>query len=671
MEIVTGSTGEVHVTPIDDAVRNASVGYLDRKIVFDVYDVFAATIVANREIHVSSGYGENQGRIFKIDDGDYDSVPIENGTQGAKRADFIVARYSMDVQTGFEDISLAVIKGELSTTSYIDPAYETGDINSAIVSSTFHDDFPLYRVRLDGIQIVGIDRLFTPVPDGGRIGVLEAAFEAHKARFDSTNYRTNLASESAVYPSRVDADGQGNINVRPGVEGVLPASHGGTGQNNLKSGAIGLIGALDANGTTPSANDYYVGSTSNVSGYQRKPLSALWEFIKAKVIDFMGLSGSGVVPVAKGGTGKTSIGNGKVLVGNASGGFDERGIDTAPSSSSNNLITSKGVADAMGRAGYGDMMKSTYDPNEDGIIDLSQGGTGSQDGTINGVRLYKNGDRYGYMDGNTFKSFRQPTGNAQAAQVLRGYTFANATSDSLSGSMEPHEAVTACESVSWGGSTDNLYVRFPRGAYLENASFGYPEIRVPGTDLGDATQAQVLSGKTFTSVSGLKKAGTMANYSNSTPTVLPSAGRGTQTINLNAGYYNKILVDKTQVYDNAYSNGYSSGMSAGQSVTWTEDLFATASGGNTDFYDATLGLPYKNVVKIKNISGHDVKISWKTSGPTAHTQTLANNAEMTPPAGAIIASGSVAYWSANYMRLSKDYYSSLAIRVTFQAKVLR
>ena len=404
MEIVTGSTGEVHVTPIDDAVRNASVGYLDRKIVFDVYDVFAATIVANREIHVSSGYGENQGRIFKIDDGDYDSVSIENGTQGAKRADLIVARYSMDIQTGFEDISLAVIKGELSSTSYIDPTYETGDINSAIISSTFHDDFPLYRVRLDGTQIVAVDRLFTPVPDGGRIGVLEAAFEAHKARFDSTNYRTNLASESAVYPSRVDADGQGNINVRPGVEGVLPATHGGTGQNNLKSGANSLIGALDTNGIAPTNNDYYIGTTPGTTGFQRKPLATLWEWISSK----------------------------------------------------------------LSNLGYGDMLKSYFCDNPESerpTVKVSRGGTGSTDGTINGVKLAtsNNGTTKGYIDANgNFKSFRQPTGNAVVGNVLSGKTFANASSDALTGTMANYSG-SSRRTVTPSGGTGNEQLSLSAG----------------------------------------------------------------------------------------------------------------------------------------------------------------------------------------------------------------
>ena len=57
---------------------------------------------------------------------------------------------------------------------------------------------------------------------------------------------------------------------------------------------------------------------------------------------------SAEVPVSLGGTGKTSITNGNVLVGNASGGFDELGIDTTVTTSSTNLVTSGAVAAAIG-----------------------------------------------------------------------------------------------------------------------------------------------------------------------------------------------------------------------------------------------------------------------------------------------------------------------------------
>ena len=53
--------------------------------------------------------------------------------------------------------------------------------------------------------------------------------------------------------------------------------------------------------------------------------------------------------------------------------------------------------------------------------------------------------QYGYYksDGTTFVAFRSPSGTAAAAQVLTGYTFSNASSDGLSGSMTNRGAVSA------------------------------------------------------------------------------------------------------------------------------------------------------------------------------------------------------------------------------------
>ena len=57
---------------------------------------------------------------------------------------------------------------------------------------------------------------------------------------------------------------------------------------------------------------------------------------------------SGIVPVNLGGTGKSSITEGNVLVGNASGGFDELDIDDTVTENSDNLVTSGAVAAAIG-----------------------------------------------------------------------------------------------------------------------------------------------------------------------------------------------------------------------------------------------------------------------------------------------------------------------------------
>ena len=191
MEIVTGSTGEAHVTPIDDAVRNSNTGYVNDKVVFTYFENLAAQAITANEVRVFSGYGMNQGRYFKIDRNDYDSVTIENGSQGVKRADLIVARYTMDTQTGFEDISLAVIRGQSGST-YVDPSYTTGDINGG----DDLDDFPLYRVKINGIVIEAVEALFTPLPDGGRIGFIEQKIDNHLA--NTTDPHTIAWTEAAT-----------------------------------------------------------------------------------------------------------------------------------------------------------------------------------------------------------------------------------------------------------------------------------------------------------------------------------------------------------------------------------------------------------------------------------------------------------------------------------------
>ena len=82
-------------------------------------------------------------------------VNIQSGSQGQKRRDLIVARYSLNSDTGVETVTLEAIKGKRSADTPADPGIETGSIiGGAIVS-----DLPLCRVNLDGITITSIDTL--------------------------------------------------------------------------------------------------------------------------------------------------------------------------------------------------------------------------------------------------------------------------------------------------------------------------------------------------------------------------------------------------------------------------------------------------------------------------------------------------------------------------------
>lgn len=79
---------------------------------------------------------------------------------------------------------------------------------------------------------------------------------------------------------------------------VLPTTKGGTGTNAASQSALAssLINSLNTESSTPKDADYYVsqyagGGTSNTS-FVRRPVSALWEYIKNKISSVLGLTAS-------------------------------------------------------------------------------------------------------------------------------------------------------------------------------------------------------------------------------------------------------------------------------------------------------------------------------------------------------------------------------------------
>ena len=68
--------------------------------------------------------------------------------------------------------------------------------------------------------------------------------------------------------------------------GILPAAQGGTGQTSLINAANSLLNALSTGSSTPVDTDYYisqyVGGGTTTTTYHRRPMSALWAYIKSK-----------------------------------------------------------------------------------------------------------------------------------------------------------------------------------------------------------------------------------------------------------------------------------------------------------------------------------------------------------------------------------------------------
>lgn len=155
MNIITGYRGEPHITSAQDRAGNQGA-YGTGSYVLNVGSKLAATIASANEIRIADGALCHQGCLANIDAGTYDSVAINNGTQGMNRIDRIVARYTKNAETNVESLNLVVIQGTAVSGTPSAPAYKTGNIqngNSPV-------DMPLYQVRLTGVTVASVTREF-------------------------------------------------------------------------------------------------------------------------------------------------------------------------------------------------------------------------------------------------------------------------------------------------------------------------------------------------------------------------------------------------------------------------------------------------------------------------------------------------------------------------------
>lgn len=67
--------------------------------------------MSNNTIRIADGDIMIQGRHARLAEGSTVDLTIANGTQGYRRNDLIVARYTKAANTGIEAVNLVVIKG--------------------------------------------------------------------------------------------------------------------------------------------------------------------------------------------------------------------------------------------------------------------------------------------------------------------------------------------------------------------------------------------------------------------------------------------------------------------------------------------------------------------------------------------------------------------------------
>lgn len=145
-EIVDGMTGTKHISSDDlSALNIATIGKAN--CVLEYGDNFKLTMASANNATLGTGVGMVGGKRFWNQAAT--SLTVQSGTQGQKRNDLVVARYTK-TSAGIESIAPVVIKGTPSTGTAADPA-------------TTSNDLKLWRIPLNGISVGTPVKLFNTV----------------------------------------------------------------------------------------------------------------------------------------------------------------------------------------------------------------------------------------------------------------------------------------------------------------------------------------------------------------------------------------------------------------------------------------------------------------------------------------------------------------------------
>ena len=160
MKIVSGRTGLPHVT--SQQFRQMLEGIIGQgSYIITSGENLKPELSSNNLLKIRSGMMAHHGCISCVDIGTYDEVTLTNGSQGMKRIDLIVNRYTRNAETEVENCSWKVIQGTPVASNPAVPAYTSGNLQNGDLV----DECPAFEVHYDGINVTEVKSLLS-VTDG-------------------------------------------------------------------------------------------------------------------------------------------------------------------------------------------------------------------------------------------------------------------------------------------------------------------------------------------------------------------------------------------------------------------------------------------------------------------------------------------------------------------------
>ena len=154
MEIVSGRTGKPHVT--SQQFRQIIEGIIsDESCILPSGENLEPELVSNNFLKIRSGMMCHHGNVSSVKIGTYDEVELTNGSQGMKRIDLIVNRYTRNEEDNTEKNEWVVIMGTPAESNPVVPEYTQGNLQKGDLV----DDCPVFEVHFDGINITEVTKM--------------------------------------------------------------------------------------------------------------------------------------------------------------------------------------------------------------------------------------------------------------------------------------------------------------------------------------------------------------------------------------------------------------------------------------------------------------------------------------------------------------------------------
>lgn len=154
MEIVSGRTGKPHVT--SQQFRQIIEGIIsDESCILPSGENLEPELVSNNLLKIRSGMMCHHGNVSSVKIGTYDEVELTNGSQGMKRIDLVVNRYTRNEEDNTEKNEWIVIMGTPAESNPTVPEYTKGNLQEGDLV----DDCPAFEVHFDGINITEVTKM--------------------------------------------------------------------------------------------------------------------------------------------------------------------------------------------------------------------------------------------------------------------------------------------------------------------------------------------------------------------------------------------------------------------------------------------------------------------------------------------------------------------------------